>query len=789
MPYNEADTRAKLVDTALHSSGWTEDLIKREESAGAIEIVNGTPRRVTGRTDYTLRVKVSPSSQPVALGVIEAKAENYPPTHGLQQAKIYASVRRLNVPFVFSSNGHQFVEYDNFTGLTHAARPMSEFPKPTELRERYEQHKGFNLDSPAAKPLVTPYSKGEGGRRYYQDAAIRAVLEKIATGEKRALLTLATGAGKTYIAVNLLKRIADSGQLGRALFLCDRDELRSQGLGAFQDEFGSDAAAASTNNPEKNARLLVATYQTLGVDTEEGDASFLTRNYPENYFSHIIIDECHRSAWGKWSEVLNRNADAVQIGLTATPREFEYTEDSDAAKDDQQITADNVRYFGEPVYEYSIGQGIEDGYLAAMQIIRTDTFINRNADTERETGLRRIDLEGTTITDALTGDALSPDQISAEYSAGSFESRILIPERINAWCKSFFEYLVASGKPEQKTIIFCVRDRHADDVANALNNIYQDWCDQTGNERMDDFAFKCTAADGKEFLSDIRGSTRHHFIATTVDLLTTGVDVPPVVNIVFFKYVNSPIAFYQMVGRGTRLHAPTNKLMFKVYDYTNATRLFGEDFITRVATPRGPSGPRPDDDDDENGVEQSYLVEGLDVRVSHAGIYILTTDDDGETVPVTLDEYKSKLAERLVEDIPSLDDFREAWVEPSRRQEVIGHLPDSGRSPLVIRTMTNMEDYDLYDVIAEIGYGLSPKTMEGRAEAFEYKNEEWLQSIDESPSRVIRAIASQFARGGTENLENRHIFRTPEILNAGGVSALSGMDNPLDETKQRLFRA
>ena len=789
MPHNEADTRAKLIDPALYSSGWTEDLIKREESAGAIEIVNGVPRKVTGRTDYTLRVKISPSSQPVALGLIEAKAESYPPTHGLQQAKTYASVKRLNVPFVFSSNGHLFVEYDNFTGFTHAPRPMSEFPSPNDLRQRYEQSKGFSLDSEAAKPLVTPYSKGEGGRRYYQDAAIRAVLEKLASGEKRALLTLATGAGKTYIAVNLLKRIADAGQLRRALFLCDRDELRTQGLGAFQYEFGSDAAAASTNNPEKNARLLVATYQTLGVD-EEGNASFLTRNYPENYFSHIIIDECHRSAWGKWSEVLNRNADAVQIGLTATPREFEYTEDSEAAKGDQLITADNVRYFGEPVYEYSLGQGIEDGYLAAMQIVRTNTFINRNADSEQETGLRRIDLEGTTITDALTGEQVNTDDISEEYSAGSFESRILIPSRVHTWCRNLFEYLVASGKPEQKTIIFCVRDRHADDVAIALNNIYADWCNQTGNEQLDDFAFKCTADSGKEFLSDIRsGSTRHHFIATTVDLLTTGVDVPPVVNIVFFKYVNSPIAFYQMVGRGTRLYIPTNKLMFKVYDYTNATRLFGEDFITKVATPKGPVKGGTDTDNDGDGLEQSYLVEGLDVRVSHAGIYILTTNDSGETVPMPLEEYKNKLAERLVENIPSLDDFREAWIEPSSRSEMIGHLPDSGRSPLVIRTMTNMENYDLYDVIAEIGYGLSPKTMEDRADAFEYKNEDWLQSIDEGPSRVIRAIASQFAKGGTDNLENPQIFKTPEVVNAGGSFALRGMGNSLVETKQRLFRA
>ena len=167
----------------------------------------------------------------------------------------------------------------------------------------------------------------------------------------------------------------------------------------------------------------------------------------------------------------------------------------------------------------------------------------------------------------------------------------------------------------------------------------------------------------------------------------------------------------------------------------------------------------------------------------------MTTDDSGETVPVTLEEYKQKLAAKLVADIPSLDEFREAWVDPSKRGEMISHLPDSGRSPLVIRTITDMDDYDLYDVIAEIGYRLHPKTMSERADSFEYKNQDWLESIDSKSADVIKALASQFSRGGTLNLENPQIFRTPEVVNAGGVSALSGMDDPLVETKQRLFKA
>src|SRR3990172_1263483 len=323
MSLSEADTRAKLIDPALHACGWTEDLIRREETAGAVEIVDGRPhKRSRGRTDYTLRVRVTPEAQPVAVALIEAKAESLPATHGLEQAKLYAECKRLNVPFVIATNGHEFVMYDRITGITSKPRPMAEIPSPAELRAAYESGMGFSLESPTAKPLLVKYQGGEATRRYYQDAAIRAVLEHIAKGNKKALLSLATGSGKTFIAVHLLKRIADAGLLRRALFICDRDELRAQGLAAMQNVFGADAAEVGGGNPQKNARVLIATYQTLGVDTDEGDASFLTENYPENYFSHIIIDECHRSAWGKWSQVLTRNPNAVQVGLTATPRQL-----------------------------------------------------------------------------------------------------------------------------------------------------------------------------------------------------------------------------------------------------------------------------------------------------------------------------------------------------------------------------------------------------------------------------------------------------------------------------------
>lgn len=784
---SESDTRAKLIDPAIHARGWTEDLIRREETAGAIDVIGGcAKRRSKGRTDYTLRVKVNAEAQPVAVALIEAKRASLPPGHGMEQGRAYADAKRLNVPFVFSSNGHLFVEYDRFTGITSAPRPMSEFPTPDQLRARYEQHMGFSLESPAARPLLTHYAGGEGTRRYYQDAAIRAVLEKVArcqvSGEPpRALLSLATGAGKTFIAVNLLKRIADAGQLRRALFVCDRDELRNQGLGALQNLFGSDTAAATGGNPEKNARIVVATYQTLDVDSDAADANFLTKNYPENYFSHIIIDECHRSAWGKWSLVLTRNPDAVQVGLTATPRQLEVTEDSKEAQADLKITADNVKYFGEPVYEYDLAQAIEDGYLAACEILKGRVNLD-------DTGISLDEIIARNPTDALTGRPVSAAELPERYEKTQYEDRILLPDRVSAMCQDLFQYLLDTGGPEQKTIIFCARDRHADDVAATMNNLYAAWCAQNGRQRLEPFAFKCTAASsGSDQLPDLRGGARRHFIATTVDLLTTGVDVPCVKNIVFFKYVRSPIAFYQMIGRGTRIDMPSGKLLFRVYDYTNATRLFGKEFKTRPAQPRGEgTGPAPPEPP-----EPTIVVEGFDVVVTPAG-RLIVTQVEGKAMLVPIEEYKQRLAARLVAEAPSLDAFRLRWIDPQGRRSLIDSLVASGYSPSVVRMVDGMDDFDLFDVLAELGYGMAPRTRTKRADAFVYKQRGWLSGLPGQTAATVEALAAQFSQGGTEGLENPHIFQTPEVIAAGGLSALKIAGNPADllrETKQRMFAA
>lgn len=789
MPYNEADTRAKLIDPALRQCGWTEDLIFREQTAGTIVLDGRRPRQLRGRVDYLLRVRVNPSTQAVPLALIEAKAESRPPTHGLEQAKAYA--RRFNVPFVFSSNGHLFVCYDANSGETSAAAPITEFPSPDELRRRWESTVGVDLDTPAARPLLTPYPLGEGGRRYYQDAAIRAVFEKFARGGNRALLTLATGAGKTYIATQLLRRLFDSGMARRALFVCDRDELRIQALAAHMNAFGAEAAIAERNdgrNAAQNARVHVATFQTLGIDREGGDASFLTEFYPEDFFDVIVIDECHRSAWGVWSEVLRRNSNALQIGLTATPREIEGPASEPGVAYDRAITADNVAYFGEPVYTYDIAQAVEDGYLAVCEIVRRDIFLQRHTSNERETGLASDELGP--ITDTRTGQTGVAEE-GAHYTAEDFEATIVLPERTRAMAADLFQHLCQTGGPEQKTIIFCVRDQHADHVAIAVNRLYAEWCAAQGRapgDRAEPYAFKCTAASGgADMIADFKASPRSFFLATTVDLLTTGVDVPEVRNIVFFRYVTSPIQFYQMVGRGTRL-AP-DKLMFRVYDYTDASRLFGQRFLSvaRVAS-ESAAGPLQPEDDEPAGLLEA---DGVSVRIVGAGRYVLDTVD-GVDRPLAIEDYRARIAQRLAQEAPTIEQFRETWVEPEARRDLLRALPEGHAGAIKLRLVQGMHDYDLFDVLGAAAYGLDPKSRVARAEAFGYKSRDWLDSLPVGAAGVIRAVVGQFGSGGTDALENRWLFEVPAVRAAGGISALSQMGEPsavVREAKRRVFSA
>lgn len=812
MPRNEAETRTQLIYPALQARGWPADQIGEERNAGPIYKVGRRYRRGQARVDYLLQLKITGHTKLHPVAVIEAKAENASPIYGIEQGKAYA--KRMNVLFVYSTNGYRFVEYDDTTGQTSAPQPMSAFPSPAELRRRYEAHMGFTLGATQAEALLTPYSMDGSDRRYYQDAAIRAALEKIAGGGNRVLLALATGAGKTFIAVHLLKRLMDAGQITRALFVCDRTELRDQAVAAFQKVFGADAQAVGSNNARKNARILVATYQTLDVDQpedaadaeEEKLANFLLQNYPPNYFSHVIIDECHRSAWGKWSKVLTHNAAAVQIGLTATPRQLAEVKPRKTARNaelvaaierksaaDAQITSDNLRYFGEPVYEYTLTQGNADGYLAVAELI--DQLVNID-----DTGLTIADVLARNPVDAITGQPVTEEYLRDLYSKTSYENQIRLPDRVLVMCADLFQQLLSTGGPHQKTIIYCVRDDHAKQVTAQLTNLYRAWCMAQGQTPKDAYSFVCTqSASGNDQLPDFKKSKQSHFIATTVELLTTGVDVPVARNIVFFRYLQSPISFYQMIGRGTRI--TDDKLFFRIYDYTDVMHLFGQAFITKPPSiPLDPPGggdggdaDLPPDDGDEDDRPDPVIIEvsGFDVQVTNRGKYIIE-DVNGQATPIRWEEYKARIAATVKARAPDVAAFRTTWIDPVARQTLIRTLPRQGRSLYLVRDLDELDDYDLFDVLAQLTYQTDRQTRAARAAAFSQNQATWLAALGAQPARLIQAMVNQFAADGTEALESQELWNTPEVARAGGLALFMKLDNAADtfrQMKARIFAA
>ena len=764
---NEADTRAKLVDPVLRGRGWVEGLIRREQTPGRIDIVGAGGRRGRGRsTDYLLHAIVD-GKRTLPIAVLEAKAEEYAPDHGLEQAK--RDARLHHVPFAFATNGHLFVEHDFATVRTTAPAPLTEFPSWDDLLRRYLKQRKINLARKEAAPLLRPPRERD---RPYQYAAVRAVLERIAGGEKRALLSLATGTGKTHIAVSLLRALRDSDHIRRALFVCDRKELRDQARVALTNEFGADAAAASARSPEKNARIIVATYQTLGIDGEDGDASYLTRHYPENYFSHIIIDECHRSAWGKWRAVLDRNPDAVHIGLTATPRTFTRNgdpDDLDTAKD-EKITHDNIVYFGEPVYEYSIVKAMDDGYLAAMNLVRAEIFIARLL--EREHGVSRDDLDADRLRDAGTGERVSVGETPEHWDAGSVGRRLHIKERIEEMCHDLFQHLLKTGGPHQKTLIFCASDAHADHIAAEMGNLYAIWAERSGKRPVDPYAFKCTGASEAAHFPDFRGVDSRAFVACTVDLITTGVDVPRLQNVVWFRYLKSPILFHQMLGRGTRIHAES-KLHFTAYDYTNASRLLDASLAQRPQAER----EHKTDEGEPRDPPRVFEAEGVEVRIEPEGVVVMVPD--GDTLRrMTLADYRADIAERILTGVDGLDAFRERWIAPEERHAMIERLPQGEASTDILRAASGIDEgCDGYDVLANVFFDETPRMRLERADRFE----------EAAGAPILRAIARQFGYGGTEALESYGIFDTPSIIEAGGRTAFRASGYPMPDLKRRLL--
>jgi type I restriction enzyme R subunit len=589
---NEADTRANLIEPKLRAAGWTDKQVTREfyyvkdleYAPGRIILIGNDVRRgKPRRLDYLLRL-----TDGFEIAVVEAKAEDEPAETGFEKAKEYA--RDLGLAFAYATNGRQILEFDF---LTNGSRELRAFPSPEDLWRRWVQNTGLEPGSaPLAREARVAYLSRLGGDRdanpllhgycperlcgknpfYFQEIAVREVLNRLLRGQRRVLLAMATGTGKTFVALQIVWKLVRSGWLAlphpgrpaRVLFLADRVILRDQAYNTFSpfaDGTSDPRHRMEGHPPNLNRDLYFAIYQNLWSPDEDGVRLF--ERFPRDFFDLVIIDECHRSGFGTWREILDHFQGAVHLGMTATPRRADNVdtyayfcaEEREVAVDPEHPEQGTWR---PPAFQYSLGRGIEDGFLATYRVHRVRTT---------------VDAGGLRLEDAVEqgAEVLIPEDVDPRpvYTTPQFEREITLPDRTRAMVTHLAQLLRRFG-PLDKTMVFCVDMEHARLVARLLQ-------DEVGSELgVSDYAVPIISEEGEEGrrrLEEFADSDRKTpVVATTAELLTTGVDVPSCRNIVFMKTVSSPVVFKQIVGRGSRIDRATGKNWFRIIDYTGATR-------------------------------------------------------------------------------------------------------------------------------------------------------------------------------------------------------------------------
>jgi len=826
MPYNEADTRANLIDPKLYSAGWSNDQISREFtiSVGRTEIVGENSRQAAPKkADYVLRL----SQHGEVLAVVEAKEESAEAGQGMAQAKEYA--QKLGALFAYATNGHEIEEFDFITNKQTA---IENFPSPEELKKRYigAVLNGAVEKDKAVKIFNQPYYHAPSfSIRYYQEAAVKSAIQKITRGDKRVLLTLATGTGKTHIAFNIVWRLIKSGYFKRALFLTDRNFLRNQAYNVFEP-FDDARAFIENGKTPKHQQVFFSIYQALDLIGESGKKVY--EEYPPNFFDLIIIDECHRSAFGDWHGILKYFSSAVHLGMTATPKRAD--------------NIDDYKYFGEPVYTYSYGQGVQDGYLAPFVVHRILT----NVDRDGRLSIQEAKELGAEVVP-------SPDtELQDEYTQKEFERRITLPDRTHEIAKHLAKLLRTFG-PTQKTMVFCVDSDHADLMAKELQNEFADL-------GYSDFAASIIARN-----NDINEAAYERFrdsekptpvIATTVDLLTTGVDVPSVRNIVIIKPISSKIVFKQIIGRGSRLDPLTNKSFFRIIDYIGATKLFDDWEKIPEPAPEEPEGepkflitgvvldaetqdPIPGativlqrrdneqyiDHTDITGrftftdlpqktfhltvraigyklrsltflpVERSgkpeyvelspvgpkpkkVLVKGLPVHIAEEERLVL--EKEGKTLKV--EEYVAYAGKEVASKVRHIEDLRAIWCEPEKRRRFLDELAQKSIYPEVIAEIKNRPDLDSFDILAQAAFGTVPLSRDERAEMLEKEGARFLAAFPGDAKEIIHALIERYRLAGVEDIDNPKVFELPPFDRIGGIREAERRFGTIDKLRTAI---
>ncbi len=746
---SEEDIKMRYITPSIKNSGWDDKQIRMEYAFTAGRIIlrgNITARGKKKSADYLLSYKNN-----FPLAIVEAKDNNHSIGAGLQQAIEYA--KALDIFYVYASNGDGFIEQNLLTGEVKELK-LEEFPSPETLYQRYRIDKGIDEDE--EKVLLEPYYYIPNYKkpRYYQRVAINRAVDAIAKGQNRVIVVSATGTGKTFMAFQIIYRLWKVGLKKKILFLADRNILIDQTMSGDFKPFKGKMTKVKERNLDSSYEIYLALYHQLTGD--DGDEAFL--QLKPNFFDLIVIDECHRGSAREdsvWRKILDYFFEATHVGCTATPIETK--------------EASSLTYFGKPIYEYSLKQGIDDGFLAPYKVIRIG--LDKDLEGYRpEAG--KVDKYGYEIEDR-------------EYNVKDFDRKLVIDDRTRVVASKITEFLKNTDR-FSKTIVFCIDIEHAERMRQALINENKDLYAE--NDR---YIMRITGDNdiGKMQLENfIDEESTYPVIAITSKLMTTGVDAKMCKLIVLENNINSMTEFKQIIGRGTRLLVDYGKTYFTIMDFRNASRLFADPAFDGnpevvidlppdgpvVDPPVGPEDPGeepppgdgpvveppPDVGDDGEDKPRKYYVGDVPVKILSERVQYV--DKDGKLVTESLIDYTKK---NILNQYARLDEFLKKWSSAEKKQAIIDELQDEGVLLEAVREELGETDLDDFDLICHIAYDKKPLTKKERAD--NVKKRHYLYKYSDIAKEVIETLLDKYANDGIKEIEDRKILQLKEFAKIG----------------------
>lgn len=779
MSDTEADTCRKYVVPKLYSAGWKDEQIaeQRTFTDGRIVVTAGNVRRKKQkRADYLLRY-----TRDFMIAVVEAKDALKEPGDGIQQAKEYAEI--LGLKFAYSTNGKGILEHDFITGQE---TEMDSFPSPDDLWKRIRGAQG--ITDQVAERLLTPFHLIQGKTpRYYQEIAINRAVQSVLQEKRRILLTMATGTGKTFVSFQVIWKLWSSrwNRTGeyrkpKILYLADRNILVD---GPKDKEFSlfENARHKIAGEVVKGREIYFAIYQAIAKDERRPG---LYREYPRDFFDLIVVDECHRGSArdeSNWREILEYFEPAYQLGMTATPLREE--------------NRDTYRYFGSPIYTYSLKQGIEDGFLAPYQVHRVITSVDA-AGWRPSAG--ELDRYGRPIPDEL-------------YETQDFETIVSLKARTEAFAKHLTDYLKKTDR-FAKTIIFCVDQEHAEEMRRALNNFNADLVQQ-----HPDYVVRIVADEGStgrgylDRFSELETTTPT--LVTTSRLLTTGVDIPTCKNVVIARVIKSMTEFKQIIGRGSRVRTDYGKYYFTILDYTgSATRLFadpdfdgepvsiaeekidssgnstGQIFETPPPSIEEETHEPPETTtcifDPEDGTEQrrKFYVDGGSVEVVANMVYEM--DAEGNQLRVV--EYRQYTANKLCSMFTSAADLRSKWTGAEERDHLLAALKERGIALEKLAEITGKPDADPFDLLCHVAFNQPLKTRRERVQFLRKNKSDFFKHYGEEARRILDEILDKYIEHGVEEFKIPDTLKVPPISRHGNVMEIGRLFGGADQLRQAV---